>query len=100
VETFTLVGAFGSQLDCEAARMVGLFSPELPEPKPLDREYIVGQYMFPTTIDLGMLNNAALIGTVLAALGESPCLAGSVTHVEMADNQDYTTALLGALDFG
>jgi uncharacterized 2Fe-2S/4Fe-4S cluster protein (DUF4445 family) len=99
VETFTLVGAFGSQLDYEAARAVGLFPPQLPEPRGIAREYLIGRSFFPKMIDLSMLSNAALIGTVLAVLNEPSCLAGYITHVELAESEDYAEALMGSLDF-
>ena len=95
VAGFMLVGAFGARLDAQAARVVGLFPSELPQPAEFPHIYTIRGRQ----IDLSTLNNAALIGGILVALGKTPVLAGTTTHVELATDAGFSHALLDALAF-
>jgi uncharacterized 2Fe-2S/4Fe-4S cluster protein (DUF4445 family) len=99
VATFRLVGAFGAHLDMEAARAVGLFAPQLPEPSPLPHQYRVWMGIIQRE-DLGGLNNAALIGATLGTMGVHSSIAGYITHIELAKDENFMETLLGALSFG
>ena len=95
ISSFSLVGAFGSHLDTEAAATIGLFSPQLPKPSPPDYDRCATQ----GSIDLNGLSNAALIGATVVALGSSSELAGEFTHVDLVHDEGFNTSFLNALKF-
>jgi len=88
VTSFELVGAFGSALDPDSARSIGLFTPRLPEPITRRSEETA-----PTA------HNTALRGAVMVLQGRSSAIEGSVTALELATDTGFEQAFLDALSF-
>ena len=95
LDSFSLVGAFGRNLDAEAARAIGLFAPELPIPSPPSFMQVTDF----ESADLGGVNNAALIGAIKVALGCSTDIEGAITHLDLVNNAEFSTTFINALPF-
>ena len=90
IEEVSLVGAFGSNLNDQSVRALGLLPPGLPETTFRSRS--------PKSLCL-QSSNAALVGAVLVALNQSSDITGTVHHIELARDKDFADALMHVLAF-
>jgi hypothetical protein len=93
IESFCLVGAFGTHLDGVAARGIGLFPTQLPDPTPPVSLSATSAH----PPESGELNNAALIGAIMVAAGARTALEGTVIACDLAQDASMMDAMLDAL---